>query len=188
MYRKDKEKGINMHSIRTRIATILVVSAALFMMGTGVLTAQATAETVTSTGNRQDIEQIQQVIKDYVGSVEKLDLDLARKVWSNRPEVSFIHPRGTELSLEEVLANFYSKTMGTFSKRQLLPDNMDIHVYDDTAWSEFTWTFYATVKDGGPNITTKGRETQVYHRENGTWRLVHVHYSGMPETGKLKGF
>lgn len=177
-----------MHSLRTRIAVAFVVSSVLFTMGTCASTAQATTETVASTGNRQDIEQIQQVIKDYVKAVEKLDLELARKVWSSGPEVSFIHPRGTERGLEQVLTNFYTKTMGTFSKRQLLPDRVDIHVYNDTAWSEFTWTFHAIVKDGGQNITTEGRETQIYHRENGTWRLVHVHYSGMPETGKLKGF
>jgi ketosteroid isomerase-like protein len=188
MHRKDKEKGTYMHSVRTRIAATLVASSALFTMGARVLTAQATRETVASTGNQQDIHEIQQVIKDYVKACEKLDLELARKVWSSSPEVSFIHPRGTERGLEQVLTNFYSKTMGLFSERQLLPDNVDIHVYNDTAWSEFTWTFHATVKDGGQKITTEGRETQVYHRENGTWRLVHVHYSGMPETGKLKGF
>jgi hypothetical protein len=100
MRSKDTEKGNHMHSIRTRIAVALVVSSALFTMGTGVLSAQATTQIVASTGNRQDIEQIQQVIKDYVGSVEELDLELARKVWSNSPEVGFIHPRGTEHGLD----------------------------------------------------------------------------------------
>jgi len=78
--------------------------------------------------------------------------------------------------------------MGLFSERQLLPDPVEIHVYGDTAWSQFTWTFRARLKNGGNEITTKGRETQVYHRENGGRRIVHVHYSGMPETGALGGF
>jgi len=33
-----------------------------------------------------------------------------------------------------------------------------------------------------------GVETQIYRRENGQWRIVHVHYSGAPVTGNLKGF
>jgi ketosteroid isomerase-like protein len=78
--------------------------------------------------------------------------------------------------------------MGLFSERQLLPDPAEIHVYGDTAWSQFTWTFHATVKDGGKEIATKGRETQVYRKESGGWRIVHVHYPGMPETGALRGF
>jgi ketosteroid isomerase-like protein len=188
MHGKDTERGDHMNSVKKRIAAALVVSSALFTMRAGVLSAQATTETIALTGSRQDLEQIQQVVRDYVEAVERLDLELARNVWSNSPEVSFIHPRGTEHGREQIIANFYTKTMGMFSKRKLLPANMDIHLYNDTAWSEFTWTFHATVKDGGQSITTKGRETQVYHKESGSWRLMHVHYSGMPETGKLKGF
>ena len=176
-----------MHSLRTGFWSSLV-AIALIIGGRAVSCGQATPETVVSTGDPAAIQQIQQVIKDYVQSVDNLDLDLARKLWSGETGVTFIHPRGTEHGLEEVLQNFYGRTMGTFSRRQLLPDKADIHVYNDAAWSEFTWTFHATVKNDGPNITTKGRETQVYHKVNGTWRIVHVHYSGMAETGALKGF
>jgi ketosteroid isomerase-like protein len=42
-------------------------------------------------------------------------------------------------------------------------------------------------KDGSP-IATHGRETQVYRRTADGWRLVHVHYSGMPVAEKEKGF
>jgi ketosteroid isomerase-like protein len=38
-------------------------------------------------------------------------------------------------------------------------------------------------KDGSP-IATHGRETQVNRKLQGAWRLVHVHYSGMPVTGE----
>ena len=44
----------------------------------------------------------------------------------------------------------------------------------------FYWTFDATFKNGEV-IQTKGRETQVYNKTNGEWRIVHVHYSHIPE-------
>lgn len=44
---------------------------------------------------------------------------------------------------------------------------------------EMNWTFHAIGKNGAP-ITTEGRETRVYHKEKGTWRIVLVHYSGLP--------
>jgi ketosteroid isomerase-like protein len=150
--------------------------------------AQTNTSTPASTGDALAVKQLQALIKDYAKSVGELDLDLARKVWSAGPEVTFIHPRGTERGLEQILKNFYLTTMGTFSKRELLPDAAYLHVYGDTAWSEFTWTFHATVKNGGPEITSRGRETQIYHKEKGVWKLVHVHYSGPPMTGRLKGF
>jgi len=148
----------------------------------------AAPQQTPSTGDTASVQQIHQLIADYKRAVDSLDLDPARKIWSSGPEVTFIHPRGTERGLEQILKNFYGGAMATFSKRELLPDEAAIHVYGDGAWSEFTWTFHATVNNGGPSITTKGRETQVYHREGGEWRLVHVHYSGMPATGELRGF
>ena len=138
----------------------------------------------SSTGDAASIQQIQSLIADYANSVNALDRTLTAKVWSASGEVTFIHPRGTERGLENILQNFYGNAMGAFSKRQLLPDPAEIHVYGDTAWSQFTWTFHATVKNGGPDITTQGRETQIYHKERGGWRIVHVHYSGMPEGGR----
>ena len=33
-------------------------------------------------------------------------------------------------------------------------------------------------------LTTKGRETQIYHKEQGQWRFVYVYYSGMTIPGK----
>jgi ketosteroid isomerase-like protein len=134
------------------------------------------------------LQQLRNLISDYAKSVDTVDLPLARKVWSQQSEVTFIHPRGTERGLEQVISNFYEKTMGLFSQRELQPDRADIHVYDDCAWSQFTWTFHATLKSNRQTITTQGRETQVYHKENGRWYIVHVHYSAMPDTAELRGF
>jgi ketosteroid isomerase-like protein len=77
---------------------------------------------------------------------------------------------------------------GTFTKCTLILESPVVHVYGDSGWSEMTWTFPATVKVGGPKITTTGRETQIYHKDNGVWRIVHIHYSGPPVTRELKGF
>jgi len=143
--------------------------------------AQVGAGAAPSTGDSASIQLIESVITEYVKSVDNLDTSLARKVWSATNEVTFIHPRGTERGLGNILENVYRTMMGRFSQRQLLPDSAEIHVYGDTAWSQFNWTFHATVKDGGAEITTKGRETQIYHKEDGSWHIVHVHYSGMPQ-------
>lgn len=158
------------------------------MLSAQFCAAQANPSPTASTGDGASIEQIEALVGDYTKSVNMLDMNLARKVWSNRSEVTFIHPRGTERGLDMVLQNFYQNTMGLFSKRQLLPEPAEIHVYGDTAWSQFTWTFHAAVKDGDKEITTQVRETHVYHKDDGGWRIVHVHYSGMPETGSLRGF
>ncbi|MDY4756757.1 MAG: hypothetical protein SO287_04065 [Parabacteroides sp.] len=41
------------------------------------------------------------------------------------------------------------------------------------------WRFHATKLDGTPH-DTKGRETQIFERSaDGSWRLVHIHYSAV---------
>jgi hypothetical protein len=42
-------------------------------------------------------------------------------------------------------------------------------------------------KDGSP-LTTQGRETQVYRKDNRRWRIVSVHYSDVPVTGETGTF
>lgn len=136
-----------------------------------------------------DEQAIRQLIATYAHSIDMADPEIAEQIWSNSSEVSFIHPRGEAHSLGEIEADVYINLMaGTFSKRKLSPKNITVHVCGDTAWSEFQWDFVATVRADGSAIETQGRETQVYHKENGQWRIVHVHYSGVPVSGKLKGF
>jgi ketosteroid isomerase-like protein len=76
----------------------------------------------------------------------------------------------------------------TFSERKLSVHDLSIHVFGDSAWAEFHWDFAAKFRKDGSPLTTHGRETQLYHKIQGRWRLVHVHYSGMPGTAERQGF
>jgi ketosteroid isomerase-like protein len=123
---------------------------------------------------------IRAVIAQYALSVDRADVALASRIWSHDASVTFIHPLGTEHGFQQIADDVYVNLMGgLFSKRELILHHPVIHVYGDAAWSEMTWTFHATEKNGIA-ITTEGRETQVYHKERGGWRIVLVHYSGPP--------
>jgi ketosteroid isomerase-like protein len=136
-----------------------------------------------------DEAAIRSLIATYAKSVDAADTSLASTIWASSPDVSFIHPRGHERGWAAVKTKFYEQTMGeNFSERKLTIKDVAIHSYGQTAWAEFYWDFAAKLrKDGGP-VATHGRETQVYRKVDGVWRLVHVHYSGMPVTGERQGF
>jgi hypothetical protein len=68
----------------------------------------------------------------------------------------------------------------TFSKRKLSPRDVAVHVYGNSAWVEFDWDFVAELRKDRSAISAHRRETQVYWKMPDGWRLVHVHYSGMP--------
>ncbi len=134
-------------------------------------------------------DELRRMIAKYARSVDEADTTLASQIWSDSPEVSFIHPLGHEHGLEQIKQNVYRHLMGdTFSERKLSIRDISAHVYGETAWAEFYWDFAAKFRKDGSPITTHGRETQVYRKEQGRWRLVHVHYSGMPVTEERKGF
>lgn len=159
-------------SLRSRLTSTLALAPALLAV---VLCAAACAQ-----GNGSDEEQIREVLHKYATSVDNADVSLAAEIWSQDPGVTFIHPLGTEHGFKQIRDHVYIGMMaGMFSKRELILHAPNIHIYDDAAWSEMTWTFHATRKDGTA-ITTEGRESQVYHKEHGVWRIVLVHYSGPP--------
>lgn len=110
-----------------------------------------------SSGPPADVADIRHLIAEYAKAVDTADVELVKHIWSNSPDVSFIHPLGHER-------------------------------YGDTAWSEFYWDFAAKLRKDGSPLVTHGRETQIYRKEQARWRLVHVHYSGMPVTGAGQGF
>jgi ketosteroid isomerase-like protein len=136
-----------------------------------------------------DADEIRRNIAKYAKSIDDADPTVASQVWSDSPDVSFIHPLGHEHGLAQIEQNVYKHLMGeTFSERKLTPRDISVHVYGDAAWAEFYWDFAAKFRKDGSPITTHGRETQIYHKEKGAWRLVHVHYSGMPVTEERQGF
>jgi ketosteroid isomerase-like protein len=159
--------------LRFRLTSTIVLAPALLL---SVLCAAAYAH-----GTGGDEEQIRSVLQRYAISIDNADVSLASEIWSQDPGVTFIFPLGTEHGFKQIADHVYVGIMGNmFSRRELLLHDPIVHVYDDAAWSEMTWTFHATTKDGIA-ITTEGRETQVYHKEHGAWRIVLVHYSGPPE-------
>ncbi|MBN1185715.1 MAG: nuclear transport factor 2 family protein [Bacteroidales bacterium] len=61
-------------------------------------------------------------------------------------------------------------------------------IYDDIAIVEFYWVFDAVLKANNAQMQTKGCETQIWRKSHNEWKLVHIHYSGMPVTGQDQGF
>ncbi len=145
-------------------------------------------------GNRpaheaSSLEAVNAVVGRYVESINAADTGLARQVWAEDADISFIHPMGHERGWAEIKANLYEKIMrDLLSKRSLKPRDVSVKLYGDFAVVEFYWTFDATWRKDGSPLQTKGRETQVLWRAaGGEWRIVHVHYSGMPAATPSQG-
>ena len=133
-------------------------------------------------GSPTEADRIRQLIGKYAAAVDAADVNLAGQVWENSPDVSFIHPLGHAHGWNEVKAFFTDIMGGMFSQRKLTPREIKVNLYGDSAWSEFYWHFSATQKKDGTEVQSDGRETQIYRKIGTRWVLVHVHYSGMPQS------
>jgi ketosteroid isomerase-like protein len=124
------------------------------------------------------VAAIHHLIDQYAKAVDTVDLNLLSQIWSHSPEVSFIYPLGEEPGFDAIEQHVFQNVMGgMFSARDLEMHGVAIHVNGNAAWSEFHWVFHATMRKDESAVTTHGVETQIYRKESGNWRLVHVHYS-----------
>ena len=122
--------------------------------------------------------EISKIIDAYCKTINDDDLELVNEIWSHGDEVSFIGPSGRYSTYSEIRDNFVHGVFGVnFTKRNLQKEELSITVYGDAAWAEFNWVFDA-IRNDGSSHNTKGRESQFFHKENGQWKLVHIHYSG----------
>lgn len=127
------------------------------------------------------------LLRQYEQSINRADIKMGSALWSHTAEVSFIHPRATEYGWSGI-QKVYKMFDQMFSKRELRGSKEKLTVYGDVAWLTFEWVFDATMKANNSFIQTKGRETQIWRKINNQWKLVHIHYSGMPVTGEGQGF
>lgn len=147
------------------------------------------SQSLKSSSTEEDLEEIRQVLEDYKKSINLADTTLAKTFWLRNSEVSFIHPKGHEKGWEEIKIGIYGMFGSNFFQRDLKSYDESITLYSDMAILEFYWIFDAVFQgENRENLQTKGRESQVLKKIGNEWKLVHVHYSGMPVTGEREGF
>ena len=152
-----------------RVRTLVAVVAFLFP---AFASCQARADPAA------DSKDIRDLIERYAKAVDTVDLKLLAQIWSHSRDVSFIYPLGEEHGFDAIEQHVFQNVMGgMFSARDLETHDVMIYVNGNAAWSEFHWDFHATMRKDGSAVTTHGVESQVYRKEVGEWRLVHVHYS-----------
>lgn len=124
------------------------------------------------------MERIDDLLKSYIKSVNTSDEKLFREIWDREGSISFIHPRGYAIGFEEIVEHFRLGRMSTnFSNRNFKIKDIMIKYYGNTAFLEFRWDFFATMKDTNDEIHTEGRETQFIVLRDSGWKFSNIHCS-----------
>ncbi len=124
------------------------------------------------------MERIDDLLKSYIESVNTSDEKLFREIWDREGSISFIHPNGYAIGFEEIVEHFRLGRMSTnFSNRDFKIKDIMIKYYGNTAFLEFRWDFFATMKDTNDEIHTEGRETQFIVLRDSGWKFSNIHCS-----------
>lgn len=124
------------------------------------------------------MERIDDLLKSYIESVNTSDEKLFREIWDREGSISFIHPRGYAIGFDEIVEHFRLGRMSTnFSNRDFKIKDIMIKYYGNTAFLEFRWDFFATMKDTNDEIHTEGRETQFIVLRDSGWKFSNIHCS-----------
>ncbi|MDA5635009.1 MULTISPECIES: YybH family protein [Rhizobium/Agrobacterium group] len=149
------------------------------------------SNSVTSLSAIADEKQrVLDIVRKYTRSVNEGDVrpEIIDELWEHSPDVSNINIRGHQKGFEEIKSGFYAPLFDVLTDRNLrmVTDEREpaIYIFDNTAIVEFYWKIDAKLKEGGKPISGAGRETHVLRKTDNRWKLVHLHYSGMP----VKGF
>ena len=124
------------------------------------------------------MERTDDLLKSYIESVNTSDEKLFREIWDREGSISFIHLRGYAIGFEEIVEHFRLGRMSTnFSNRNFKIKDIMIKYYGNTAFLEFRWDFFATMKDTNDEIHTEGRETQFIVLRDSGWKFSNIHCS-----------
>lgn len=124
------------------------------------------------------MERIDDLLKSYIKSVNTSDEKLFREIWDREGSISFIHPKGYAIGFDEIVEHFRLGRMSTnFSNRDFKIKDIMIKYYGNTAFLEFRWDFFATMKDTNDEIHTEGRETQFIVLRDSGWKFSNIHCS-----------
>lgn len=121
-------------------------------------------------------EQVRQASKQFYKALNQMlngDAEPMATVWSHGSEVSAMHPiGGREIGGEAVQAS-WEGVAGIASEGEVRLVDQRIHVGSDLAFETGTERYRATL--AGEEIEGENRVTNIYRREEGTWKMVHHH-------------
>ena len=125
---------------------------------------------------KKEIIKIVEKYQEVIHSQNKEDFD---ELWSTHHECSLIsithEYRGVESIYQDFLINVIQKA---YTSIELINDGIEINmIRDDLAIVIFQYHTECIKRDTGEAYGIQGLETQIVIKEDGLWKLLHVHYS-----------
>lgn len=124
-------------------------------------------------------QAILDVVKHYQDAIHTQNREDFIKLWSHKVQGQLISITHLFQGVENIADDFLCDRIHTaYSKIDLIADHIEINqVSEDLAIVVFSYHTDCIKRDTNEPYGFPGLETQVLIKEEGLWKLVHVHYS-----------
>lgn len=124
-------------------------------------------------------EQIKELIKKYQRLINNPSHELFDEIFAKNAFCTEIAIIDCYEGRESVYDNFIiGRLQKRFARIELIADSVTVNeISDDLAIAIFKYHTDCNLREDGSPFGIAGIETQVYIKENGEWKLLHVHYS-----------
>ena len=127
----------------------------------------------------KDIEQIKELTNKYCLAVKTQDKDIVDKIFSKNKKCNLISIATVFEGVDSIYENFLGLIKKMYSKIELIKDEeLKINfISDTTAIIIFKYHTDCILRENGEKFGINGVETQLVIKEEGDWKIVHIHYS-----------
>lgn len=124
-------------------------------------------------------QQIENVVKAYIRAIETQNETDFRSIWSASPDCTLISITTQYHGLESIYQDFLiGGIQAAYSEIKLIAESIEIHeISAGLAVVVFQYHTECIRRNTGEPYGIQGLETQVIIKEDGQWKLLHVHYS-----------
>ena len=132
-------------------------------------------ETVASS----DISEINKVVDNYCAAIHSQNKNDFKSIFSQTKKCSLVSVSKVFEGLNSMYADFVLGLQKLYARIDLIKDeDLQINfINDEFAIVIFKYHTECIMRESGELGGIKGVETQVMIKEDGNWKIVHIHYS-----------
>ena len=128
----------------------------------------------------KDIKSINELVNNYCKAVKTQDKELVYNIFSQKKKCFLISVSTVFEGVDSIYQAFLVDLIqNAYSKIELIKDEeLKVNFIDEnTASVIFKYHTDCILRKNEEKFGIKGVETQVVIKEEGNWRIVHIHYS-----------
>ncbi len=129
--------------------------------------------------SEEDIKLINETVKNYCLAVKTQDKDIVYKIFSKNKKCMLVSVGKVFEGLDSIYKDFLGLIKQLYSKIELIKDEeLKINFIDEkSAVIIFKYHTECILRENGKDFGINGVETQLIIKEEGNWKIVHIHYS-----------